>query len=452
MNGTHLAVVQLSESFGEFWPELGKDVGVSCQLVDASAAIASPDIAAVLLAAGGCERDAMDWLDRHQSPPGTPVFAVGSDPGRRTATQLVRRGATDYFALPDDVEVLRNAVASAVEGHAQLLKQSATESSPPKDSAFENIIGESGPLKDVLARAACILPHKDATALIVGETGTGKELLAQALHAGSPRRNAPFVPVNCSAIPDNLIESELFGHERGAFTDAHAAKAGLFETADGGTLFLDELATLSLSAQAKLLRVLEDRVIRRVGGTKTRRVDVRIIAATNEAPQEAVDRGALRADLYFRLSVVTLTLPPLRLRGDDVVLIADALLRRLATQYHTQRPPMTASIREALKGYQWPGNIRELKNAVERALLLSAPGSLSLDELLPAPTTAATVTADATIPFPAELDVITAAVARATLDYCDGNRSAAARRLGISRQRLRRLLSAGHTQADPSTA
>src|SRR5207245_8180284 len=195
---------------------------------------------------------------------------------------------------------------------------------------FAAIVGESPAIKQHLARAARLLPHRNAHALIVGETGTGKELLARAIHAGGPRRGTPFVAVNCSALPEHLIESELFGHERGSFTDAHAAKPGLFEVADTGTLFLDEIGDLPLSLQAKLLRVLEDKEIRRVGGTKSRTVDVRILAATNEHLQERVGDGTFREDLFFRLSTIVLRLPPLRERGADLFLVAQALLERLA--------------------------------------------------------------------------------------------------------------------------
>jgi transcriptional regulator with PAS, ATPase and Fis domain len=308
----------------------------------------------------------------------------------------------------------------------------------PRAEAFSAIVGESRALRELLARAARVLPHSDATLLIIGETGTGKELLAQAIHHGGPRRGAPFVAVNCSALPDNLIESELFGHERGAFTDAHSAKPGLFEVADGGTLFLDEVGTLPVTLQAKLLRVLQDKQVRRVGGTRTRNVDVRIVAATNEDLKHALKSGTFRQDLYFRLGVITLALPPLRERSDDVVLIAEALLTDLAAQHGLDVPEVTPEARRLLVGYHWPGNVRELKNAVERALLLSPSGALDLQELLPPADVEAPGTGP--IPFPAQLDEITSAAARATIDLFDGNRSRAARRLGISRQRLRRLL------------
>src|SRR5207247_9468447 len=230
-----------------------------------------------------------------------------------------------------------------------------------RERARAAIVGERETLKVALARAARLLPHRNASVLIVGETGTGKELLGRALHAGGPRRDAPFVAINCSALPEHLIESELFGHERGSFTDAHAAKPGLFEVANTGTLFFDEIGDLPLALQAKLLRALEDKEIRRVGGTKSRTVDVRIVAATNDQLSDRVQEGSFREDLFFRLSTVMLDLPPLRERGDDLFLIAQALLAQLAREHGLAAPPLSAALHPRLRAHPWPGNIRALK-------------------------------------------------------------------------------------------
>jgi two-component system response regulator HydG len=432
-------VIKLSDSFSELWDHLGEDLGVPVRQVEVGDVTAvGPEIAPVVLAAGGAEREALEWLDGHELPAAVPVLAVGSDPGRRIAALLVAHGASDYFALPEDVEILRNAVTAAAERHRDALRRAAGGVEEVRAGAFSEIVGESQAIKAVLARAARVLPHIEATALILGETGTGKELLARGIHKGGPRRAAPFVAVNCSALPTHLVESELFGHERGAFTDAHAAKPGLFEVADGGTLFLDEIGTLSVDLQAKLLRVLEDRQVRRVGGTKSREVNVRIIAATNDNPDRAVQEGTFRRDLYFRLSVITLSLPPLRKRGDDALVIAEELLQRMARQHGLPVPALSQESCEAIQTHHWPGNVRELKNAVERALLLSPPGELDPAELVPR--LVAEPESGGPLPFPARLDDITAAAARATLEACGGNRSEAARRLAISRRRLRRLL------------
>src|SRR3989440_5939097 len=435
---SRLSVIALSEAFQGFWNDLARAWGRASALVGpAEAVTSSPEMAAVIVAAGGAEREAVQWLESHPVPAGVPALVVGTDPGRRTAMQLVTHGASDYFALPDDLEIFWHAVASAVNA----ARARAVGGSNGHADAFAAIVGESQAIKKDLARAARLLPHRNAGALIVGETGTGKELLARAIHEGGPRHGAPFVAVNCSALPEHLIESELFGHERGSFTDAQAAKPGLFEVADTGTLFLDEIGDLPLSLQAKLLRALEDTQIRRVGGTKSRTVDVRILAATNEQLACRVREGTFREDLFFRLSTVVLRLPPLRERGDDVIVLATALLERLAREHDLPVPTLTPDLCQRLRAHPWPGNVRELKNAIERALLLSPPGELSVDELLPAADPGPQL--DGPIPFPAPLHTITAAAVRATVRLCGGNRSESARRLLISPRRLRRLLSGG---------
>jgi DNA-binding NtrC family response regulator len=280
------------------------------------------------------------------------------------------------------------------------------------------------------------LPH-DATTLVLGETGTGKEVLARALHEGGPRRHAPFVPVNCAALPGALIESELFGHERGAFTDAHAAKPGLFEVAGGGTLFLDEIGTPA-GVQAKLLRVLDD-TRSAGGGTRARAFDV-AHRRHQRKPRGGVRRGAfgrpvLPAERHHHV------LPPLRERDHDVILIARHLLHRLAAEHGLPEPLLDVEARSALLGHHWPGNVRELKNAVERALFLSAPGPLRPEDLISSPGAPPPV-GNGALPFPATLRRITAAAASATLARCGGNRSEAARQLAVSRRRLARLLAA----------
>lgn len=435
-----LVIIGLSEAFSDIWQELADGLSVELQwLAEETGMPAKGDVAAVIVAAGGAEREAMDWLDQHGQSVGPPVFVVGADTGRRTALRMVARGASDYFALPDDLEILRNEAASAIDRYVEGALSTARHAEGVQDAAFAGIVGESVVLREELRRAERVMQHRDASVLIVGETGTGKELLARVIHEGGSRSAAPFVPVNCSALPANLVESELFGHEKGAFTGAHAAKPGLFEMADGGTLFLDEVGTMPLDVQAKLLRVLEDKEVRRVGATKSRKVDIRILAATNVDMEEEIRNGTFRADLYFRLAVITLTVPPLRDRGDDVLLLAQDYLERLAELHQVPLPPLSAEVSNALRGYDWPGNVRELRNAIERALLLSPPGELDVGELLRTPVMGVDEGSGA-IPFPASLLSITEAAARAMLELCDGNRSEAARRLEISRQRLSRIL------------
>jgi len=440
-----LLVVRLSDSFGDFWPGLARDLRVSLTEWDPGAGeLPPPGAGVVLLAAGGREADLGDVIARVSVPADVPVIAVGAAASHRVAAQAVAAGAADYFALPDDRDGLRDALAAAVERRRASLNRASLAHLEAQAHAFREIVGESPALKTVLERAARVMPHGDATVLISGETGTGKELLARALHYGGPRATAPFVELNCAALPAPLLESELFGHERGAFTDAKTAKPGLFEVAQGGTLFLDEIDHLAPELQGKLLRALEQKSVRRLGATATRTVNVRIVAATNADLVGAVQGGRFREDLYYRLNVVTLELPPLRERGDDVVLLAQAFLQRFSGQYGLPEPGLTPDVRRALLAHSWPGNIRELRNAIERAVLLSPPGSFGLGELAARPRRPA---GGGALPFPAPLATIQRAAAQAMLEATGGNRSEAARRLGISRSRLQRLLEGGRDAA-----
>jgi DNA-binding NtrC family response regulator len=312
-------------------------------------------------------------------------------------------------------------------------------------SAQLNLVGESPAFRDVV-RAARRMAACGATVLIQGETGTGKELFARALHYLSPRAKGPFIPVNCGAIPDALIEAELFGHARGAFTDAKEARQGLIAQARGGTLFLDELETTSPHAQVALLRFLQDQEYRPVGGAGVRVADVRVIGSTNADLGALAVCGEFRKDLLFRLNVLALELPPLRARGDDVIRLADHFLAKFAGQYGVPEPRLSPDARRMLRAHSWPGNVRELRNVVERTLLLSPPGQFALESLAaPAPQTPAA----GGLAFPATLAEVQRSAVQAMLVITGGNRSEAARRLGVSRSRLLRLLrGAGDEEAE----
>jgi two-component system response regulator HydG len=369
---------------------------------------------------------------------GPPVYVIGASPDHRVAAEAIRRGARDYFALPEDLDVLRRSldrVAREARGRVDAERFAETERTT---SGFEAMVGRSPALHRTIDQAARVAPHRDVTVLIGGETGTGKELLARAIHYAGPRADQPFVEINCAAIPATLLESELFGHEKGAFTGAVAAKPGLFELAHGGTLFLDEIGALPLELQPKLLRALESRTVRRIGGNASRKMDVRVIGATHVDLGGASRRGEFREDLYFRLNVVTLTLPPLREREGDVELLAETFVKRIAAAYALPVPTLTPELRAVLRAYPWPGNIRELRNAVERALVLSPRGTLRAEELVPPTETEREVRG--TLPFPVPLDMLVRSAARAMLELTGGNKSEAARRLGISRPRLQRIL------------
>lgn len=433
-----LLVVRLTDSFSEFWPLLAAELKVP--LLEWRLADGEPPpqgIAVVLLAAGGAELDLPALIPTLILPSDVPIIAVGAATAHRVAAQAVGAGAADYLALPDDRDVLRELVFAAVARRRDAQARGNLARIEAQAHAFREIVGDSPALRAALERAARVLPHAEATVLITGETGTGKELLARAVHYGGPRAAAPFVALNCAAIPAQLLESELFGHERGAFTDAKTAKPGLFEAADGGTLLLDEINRLAPELQAKLLRALEEKTTRRLGATQSRRVDVRIIAATNAELANEVREGRFREDLFYRLNVISLHLPALRERGEDVLVLAEAFLTRFSRQYGVPQPPLTPEARMALLAHAWPGNVRELRNAMERALLLSPPGTLDLGELAAARSLSPVAGG---LPFPARLDDIVRAAGRAMLDATGGNRSEAARRLGISRSRLQRLL------------
>lgn len=441
-----MPVVELSRSFADLLAEVAADVAAELDAVAAAAATTlPPDVPAVLIAAAGAEREALEWLGSHDLPGpragGPPVFVLGADTGRRAALQFMARGASDYFALPEDAEILRNTLERSLARHREVRDRLADAAG--EGATLAGIVGESPALKAVLERAGRLVPYAHATALIVGERGTGKELLARAIHDSGPRRGAPFVTVSCAALPPLLMESELFGHDRGAFAEAHAAKPGLFEIADGGTIFLDEIGALPIELQAKLLRVLEEKEVRRVGGAKPRAVDVRVLAATSEPLADRVQKAEFREDLFYHLSAVTLALPPLRDRGEDVLWIARHLLGVLAHRHGLPVPPLETSARRLLLKHSWPGNVRELRNAIERALLLSPPGTLSSQELPVPPRaqgTAGTPRGAFLLPFPATLEEVMSAAARQALEAHGGNRTEAAKALGISRPRMRRLL------------
>ena len=439
---SQLLVVARSESFSQVWPLLAQAVSAEARVVDApDQAAGAADALAVLLSVAGVEEEGEAALRALAAAGAPPALVVGAREDHRLAVTLVRAGAADYFALPGDLEALRAELTERARRRQAREAGGRLAAAEKHHFDFSRIIGRSPQLRAALDRAARIIPRDRATVLITGETGTGKELLAQAIHYNGPRGAQPFVELNCAAVPAGLLETELFGHERGAFTDARTAKPGLFEAADGGALFLDEIGDLPLTLQGKILKVLEDKNVRRVGAVRAREVDVRIVAATHVDLAQAVRRGEFREDLFYRLSVIPIHLPPLRERGEDVLLVAEHFLRTLADQYDMEVPPLAPEVRRALLTHAWPGNVRELRNSIERALLLG-DGGLDPADLFPSlgAEGGAAGGGSGAIPFPATLAEITRSAAQAMMERMEGNKSAAAEALGISRSRLYRLL------------
>lgn len=435
----NLHVYTDSESFLEFYRETAAAAGLGL-VVRADLNEAARAVLVVVSAPGQEERAADRVRDAAAVAVVAPVV-VGSLADHRLAIQLIHAGADHYFALPEESEALKDYVAEQVRVARSREARARLAAAEQRDFDFSKIVGESRAMREALTVAARIIPRGSATVLLTGETGTGKELLAQAIHYNGPRREGPFVELNCSAIPANLLETELFGHERGAFTDARRAKPGLLEVADGGTLFLDEIGELPFELQGKLLKVLEDKKVRRVGSTRSQAVDIRIIAATNRDLAAGVRAGSFREDLFYRLSVIPIHLPPLRERGDDILILAEHFVAALSRNYDIPPPSLSRELRERLLAHPWPGNVRELRNAIERALLLGEAGELHAGDLFAeAEIQVAATGGESVLPFPAPLEAIELAAVRAMLERTDGNKSAAARRLGISRARLHRAL------------
>ena len=307
---------------------------------------------------------------------GTPVLIMTSYASLRSAVDSMKMGAVDYIAKPFDHDEMLQTVARILHDRQERVSATAAAPSPAITSTPASaqgdigIIGHCPPMQDLFGKIRKVAPT-DSNVLIQGESGTGKELVARALHNLSHRAKAPMISVNCAAIPETLIESELFGHEKGAFTGASAGRAGLVEAADGGTLFLDEIGELPLEAQARLLRVLQEGEIRRVGSVQSQKVDVRLIAATHRDLKTLAKTGQFREDLYYRLHVIALKLPPLRERGNDVLEIARAFLARQCQRMGNDSMHFSRDAEQAIRHYSWPGNVRELENAIERAAILS---------------------------------------------------------------------------------
>jgi len=420
---------------------------VCATLADAARqlAAAAPDL--ILLDMRLPDGTGLDFLaelrERRQSD--IPVIVLTAFSDVENAVAAMKLDAADYLKKPIDLEELLRKLERVLE-HAQLSRR-LDYSQERESRAVDHVrvIGEHPSMQEIrrqierVARLSGLAPDQPPAVLILGETGVGKDLAARALHLHSDRRDAPFVHVDCAALPKELIEAELFGHERGAFTDAHTRRIGLVEAAESGTVFLDEIAEIPLDLQTKLLALLERRRFRRVGSSQEQATKAWFLAGTNRSLERMVEAGEFRNDLYYRLKVLTLDLPPLRERGDDILRLAEHFIDETARRFGLPRPELTAQARRALLDYRWPGNVRELAHLIERAILLCegtqlTPRDLSLDAATTAPESAAT---EALSAHPQTLSAAEAELIREALQRSAGNISEAARQLGITRMTLR---------------
>lgn len=375
--------------------------------------------------------------------PSIPVIIMTAYSSIETAVGALKNGAYDYLTKPLDFEKLKLIISRATE-HFELKEENRLlKQNLENQFNRQNIIGRS-PVMMKLLETVALVAQSEATVLITGESGTGKELIAGATHYNSARKDAPFIKINCAAVTESLLESELFGHEKGAFTGASRQKEGKFVQANGGSLFLDEVSEMPLSMQVKLLRVLQERELTRVGGEEVVKVDVRVIVATNKKLTDLIAKGLFREDLYYRLNVVDLYIPPLRERGDDIPLIAQRFLEKFAEKNRKNVTNMTPAAMDLLIRYPWPGNVRELMNAIERAIVLSRVDHLDVDDFMAIKPVVeeAENEAGAATSFSGDMkleDVEKTAILQ-TLESAKGNKSETARRLGITRKTLHKKL------------
>jgi two-component system, NtrC family, response regulator AtoC len=371
-----------------------------------------------------------------ESSPDTPVILMTAYSTIENAVDAMKHGAYHYLNKPFNLDEVAVTVEQALETSHLRREVRAYRTSQSREFSFDSIIGQAPSMTAVKALLERVAASPASTVLLTGETGTGKDLVAKAIHYHSDRASRPFVNITCSALPEQLLESELFGHERGAFTDARQQKRGLFETADGGTVFLDEIGEMTPGLQSKLLRFLEEKTFKRVGGLSDIRVDVRVVAATNRNLEEEVKAGKFREDLFYRLQVMPIVLPPLRERRGDVLLLSNFYINRYNSEFRKRVKGLTTEAQATLEQYRWPGNVRELRNAIERAMLLADKDRLAPDDFTTLSRTAQT----ATFRLPPEgvnLEEVERQLLMQALERSHGNQTRAGVLLGINRDQVR---------------
>ncbi|HUJ51033.1 MAG TPA: sigma-54 dependent transcriptional regulator [Bryobacteraceae bacterium] len=366
-----------------------------------------------------------------------PVIMMTAYGSIETAVESMKAGATDFLLKPFSLDHLMQVVNKALEVRALRDENRQLKAELGRRYEYDNIIGRSEAMQEIFATIERVASSR-ATVLLAGESGVGKDLIARAIHFHSPRHDKPLVKINCSAIPENLMESELFGYEKGAFTGAAGTKPGKFEQADTGTVFLDEIGDVPANIQVKLLRILQEREFERLGSNVTRHIDVRVIAATNQDLRAALEQGTFREDLYYRLNVVPINIPPLRERKEDIRFLANHFLRKLAPEAGREVDSISDAAMEKLLNYHWPGNVRELENVIERGLILCRGQQLEPDDIkLEAAPRSRPQNDQHFLPDGLTLDQYEQELIREALKRADGNKSQAARLLGLTRNALR---------------
>ena len=386
--------------------------------------------------------DGVEFLRQvHGRFPSLPVIVMTAFGTVETAVEAMKSGASDYLLKPFSLDDLMITIDKVLELHALRDENVKLRAQLERRYDFEHIIGHSAKMQEVFDAARRVASTR-ATVLLGGESGTGKGLLARAIHHHSPRRDAPFTKISCSTIPENLMESELFGYEKGAFTGATQSHQGKFEQADGGTVFLDEIGDVPPAVQVKLLRVLQEREFERLGGSKTIHVDVRIVAATNQDLRAALEQGTFREDLYYRLNVVPISLPPLRERKEDIPYLLDHILAKFAGDTGNRIEVISQTAMEKLMVYHWPGNVRELENIIERSMVLARSDTVEADDIrLDHRAASSQSEAAAFLPDGMTLEQYEQELIREALRRTNDNKSQAARLLGMTRNALRYRLS-----------
>jgi len=367
----------------------------------------------------------------------TPVVVMTAFGTIETAVDAMKAGAVDFLLKPFSLDHLMTVVNKALEVRALRDENRKLREELGHRYQFDNIVGRSPAMREIFATIERVAPTR-ATVLLAGESGVGKDLIARAIHHHSPRASRPFVKINCTALPENLMESELFGYEKGAFTGANITKPGKFEQADTGTVFLDEIGDVPGSVQVKLLRILQEREFERLGSNKTRHIDVRVLAATNVDLRAALEQGTFREDLYYRLNVLPIDIPPLRERKEDIPFLAEHFVKKLAKDLGSPAQSISEKAIERLAQYHWPGNVRELENVIERSLVLCSGPVLEAEDIkLDIVPRARAAAADSFLPEGVSLDEHEQMLIREALKRANGNKSQAARLLGLTRNALR---------------